>query len=288
MGGISPWIVRQQNEIKMPGVQSIADPNYVTKQYRSAANLKARMRLHQAFSTNPYGWQRWLFDQFKLTPYSRVLELGCGPGDLWLENDERIPEGMELVLTDLSAGMLIQAQRNLKECHRGFHFYVVDAQAIPFERNSFEVVIANHMLYHVPDRAQALTEIQRVLRPGGHFYASTIGNEHLKELSELVARFEASLTCWGKLPSDSFNLENGAAQLGAYFGDVALQRYPDALNVTEAGLLAEYILSGRIELSAEQQLELARFVEQALKANGGRLYITKDSGVFAASGNLKQ
>jgi 16S rRNA G1207 methylase RsmC len=54
----------------------------------NASNLNARIRLHQMFSTNKVGWQRWLFDQFKLPPQGRILELGCGAGTLWLENLE--------------------------------------------------------------------------------------------------------------------------------------------------------------------------------------------------------
>lgn len=70
----------------MSRVQSIADSNYVKYQYKNASNLNTRIRLHQEFSTNKYGWQRWLFDQLKFTPQSCVLELGCGAGNLWLEN----------------------------------------------------------------------------------------------------------------------------------------------------------------------------------------------------------
>ncbi len=271
----------------MSSIQPIADPKYVHLQYRNASNLSARIRLHQAFSTNKYGWQRWLFDQFNFAPQDRVLELGCGAGNLWLENLERIPAGLEINLSDLSPGMLAQAQHNLQNSVLSLQFTVVDAQTIPFEKNSFDVVTASHMLYHVPDRAKALSEIQRVLRPGGRFYASTIGHNHLRELSDFVTRFDPQLASWGQLPADSFSLENGSTQLGACFANVSLYRYPDALIVTDPSLLTEYILSGRIRLNPDQQAELAKCVEKELNANAGKFYITKDSGVFEASGSLQ-
>lgn len=270
----------------MSRIQPIADPNYVNNQYRDASNLNARIRLHQEFSINKYGWQRWFFDQVQFVPNSRVLELGCGAGNLWLDNLDRIPNGLEIVVSDFSAGMVKQVQRNLALSPIPFQFKVIDAQSIPFDDNSFDIVIANHMLYHVPDRYQALREIARVLKPTGFFYASTNGNDHLRELNELISTFDTRLAEWGKLPVDSFNLENGAAQLRGFFGNVSLRRYPDALLVTDANLLTDYILSGRLVLPAEQRLDLAQFVAQALKANKGQFTITKDAGVFEASSIL--
>ncbi|HZU85942.1 MAG TPA: class I SAM-dependent methyltransferase [Anaerolineaceae bacterium] len=265
----------------MSKIQSLADPEYVNQQYRNASNLNARIRLHQAFSTNKYGWPRWLFDQFKLKPKMRVLELGCGAGNLWLENLDRVPSAMEITLSDFSAGMLAQAQRNLGNSHL-FQFKVIDAQSIPFDPRHFDLVIASHMLYHVPDREKALSEIKRVLKPSGRFYASTSGGNHLKELTDLVSRFDDQLSAWGTLVADTFNFENGAAQLSAYFADVTLYRYPDSLLVNDANMLVEYILSGRITLTAGRQAELVKFVQQALEDNDGKFYITKESGVFEA------
>lgn len=123
-----------------------------------------------------------------------------------------------------------------------------------------------------------------MLKPGGHFYASTMGKENLKELTALVSRFDPQLAAWGRLSSNSFSLENGAAQLREYFARVELKRYPDALIVTEAAPLTDYILSGRIELPPERQADLAECVSQTLQANRGKFYITKEAGLFEASG----
>jgi SAM-dependent methyltransferase len=271
----------------MSRVQAIADPNYVNKQYRNASNLNARIRLHQEFSTNKYGWQRWLFDQIKLIPPGRILELGCGAGNLWLENADCIPAGLEIILSDFSAGMLAQAQQNLRNNLSSFQFTGIDAQSIPFDQAGFDIVIASMMLYHVPDRGKALSEIKRVLKPTGHFYSSTAGGNHLKELSNLITRFDPQLSSWGNLTADTFSLENGPAQLGDHFANVSLYRYSNSLMVTDASLLTAYILSGRMEFSADQQIDLAKFVEQELKANHGRLSITTDAGVFE-SNNIPQ
>ena len=165
------------------------DQTYLlNSQYKDATNFGARVRLHRRFSTNKYGWYRWVFDHFKLDEGSSVLEVGCGPGLLWLSNRHRIPASWQISLTDFSPGMLQEAREWLGE--ERFVYEVADAQALPFADARFDAVIANHMLYHVPDLPRALTEIQRVLKPGGHFYASTIGLERMHELDELIWQ------CW--------------------------------------------------------------------------------------------
>lgn len=58
----------------------------LNSQYKDTANFSARVRLHERFSINKYGWHRWVFDHFKSGEGSKVLELGCGPGLLWLSN----------------------------------------------------------------------------------------------------------------------------------------------------------------------------------------------------------
>jgi len=267
----------------MAKVHSISDPNYVSTQYKNASNLKARIRLHRKFSTNPYGWQRWLFDQFRFPPQCQVLELACGAGSLWLDNLDRIPPGLEIILSDFSAGMVGQARSNLKDCPSFRQFAVIDAQSIPFPNECFDIVIANHMLYHIPNMGAALSDIKRVLIPGGRFYASTIGQNHLKELTDLVIKFDPQLAAWGSIPVDSFTLENGSTAMGDYFSEVSLYRYIDSLVVTEVNPLVDYILSGRIEVEPAQRLGLEDFVEQALQENGGEFRITKDSGVFEAN-----
>jgi ubiquinone/menaquinone biosynthesis C-methylase UbiE len=262
----------------------ITDREYLLKgQYRDASNLDARSQLHERFSVNRYGWHRWIFDQFLLAPESRILELGCGPGGLWGPNLDRIPPGWAITLSDFSPGMAQAAWRNLQASQRQFEYAVVDAQALPFGDASHDAVIANHMLYHVPDRSQALAEMRRILKPGGRFYAATNGKTHLQGLHDLVFRFTRGSAPIGKNPFEAFALENGLDQIAQWFSGVAVRYYEDALVVTEAAPLVAYILSSLrwAALIGDKTAELTRFVEQELAAHGA-IRITKDSGLFTA------
>lgn len=267
----------------------------LTKQYHNANNLEARIALHQRFSTNKENFQRWIFEQLNLPKQARILEIGCGPASLWRDNTERIDATWHITLGDLSQGMLEQAQHNLADVAHRFTFQQLDAQDLPFDAASFDAIIANHMLYHVPNLGKALAEMQRVLKPAGYFYAATNGNEHMRELEDFI-----STTLANYLPAEkiepasrvSFNLENGADILAQAFDTISLQRLPNnALNVSEAQPLFAYICSmGRFMHSLEQLAETQKeaLLSEMMAALEARVAlepfrISKATGIFTAS-----
>lgn len=266
----------------------IDDPAYLLHdQYRTSVNLQARIDFHVRFRTNPYDWQHWVFDHLRLPAEARILEIGCGGGSLWLENQGRVPAGWEVTLADLSPGMLARARQSLGSSPMSqtspisptSPMLALDAQALPFPPARFDGVVANHMLYHVPDRPRALAEIRRILKPGGRIYAATGGRNQFRELIELVSRFDPTLVLWEGRGPDSFLLETGEAQLAPWFEGVTLHRYDDALEVTDAEALAEYVAS-KVKLDPERKAALALFVEDELRRMGGILRVSKDYGMF--------
>lgn len=254
-------------------------------QYRDANSLNARIAFHTRFAANPQSWSSWVFDQLDLPADAAVLELGAGPGGLWIDNVARIPAGWQITLSDLSPGMLAEQQRGLSAAGRTFKHEVVDAVDIPFADASFDAVIANHMLYHVPDRPKAFAEIQRVLKRGGLFYAATNGASHLRELRDLTERFAPDAGIWDSFSiMGNFTLESGADEMAAWFPEVELRRQDNALHVTEAEPLVAYILSAADEkaLPAERVPAFRQFAQQAIDAAGGVFVVTRDSGLFIA------
>lgn len=263
-------------------MSQLTDQEYLrTDQYRDASNLNARSYIHQRFSTNDCPWQRWIFEQLDLPSCCHILDVGSGPGNLWLENEERLPAGWTVVLSDLSPGMLQTAKQSLGSLPHPFRYTVLDAQTLPFPDQAFDAVIANHMLYHVPHRASVLHEVYRVLRAGGRLYAATNGPDHLRELRELVTRF-----CPEADPGNVahvFGLENGAAELLGHFADVICYRQQNGLVVTEAEPLIAYARSMMRRTAWENGGEaLSRSVRERIAAQGA-IHIQKDSGIFKAT-----
>ena len=259
------------------------DQTYLTQdQYKDSSNLDARIAIHQKFSTNPQGWFNWIFDTLiKLPAESKILELGCGSGEMWRSCTSRIPAGWVITLTDFSDGMLDAAWRNLVPLGRNFKFQQVDAQSIPYGDQSFDVVIANHMLSHVPDREKALHEIKRVLKDDGCLFASTVGENHMKEIYSFLKRVNTNER--PDMFSNPFTLENGLEQLQNVFSQVQMSRYADNLHVTEIDPLIAYIRSsiGAVDLSENKLGELKKDLTAVLEKEG-KIFITKDSGLFEA------
>jgi len=106
-----------------------------------------RILLNQHFSKSPRGWNSWFFDQMSIPYQSDILELGCGSGDLWFDNEARVPQSCEIVLSDFSPTMLSNAQRNLRHLDRDVTFEQFNANAIPIDNDTFDIVIANHLLF---------------------------------------------------------------------------------------------------------------------------------------------
>ena len=261
------------------------------KQYGDASNLNARITLHERFSTSKYPLPRWLFDQLELPPDARILEIGCGTGKLWAENLERIPEAWSITLTGLYPGMLREAERNFGGS-RNFGFLVADAQELLFEDGTFDAVVANHMLHHVPDLRLTLSELARILGHDVILYAATNGRDHLREMNRMMQFLDPAHPGDGLAKRiGAFSLENGVEQLSPHFSDISLRRYEDALIVPEARPLVDYALSAMSVQEAvadlsEQELRarvsrLTESLERELAADG-EIRITKDTGLFVA------
>lgn len=256
------------------------DPGYVRSvQYQTDRNLSARIALHRQFSTNPKGLTRWLFERFDLTDACRMLEVGCGTGQLWSDNGERIPPGWQMTLTDVSSGMISSSRAKLQHLGCQVTLGVADVTCLPFAAGLFDAVIANYMLYHVGNRSQALAEMDRVLHPSGTFFAATNGRDHMRELDSLI---------WPGLDvqrrshaATEFTLENGSAQLNGWFAEVNLDIYPDRLEVTEVEPIMAYIQSIDPTRNPDDQAmeRIRQAVEREIKLRGS-FPITKSTGLF--------
>jgi len=256
--------------------------NALKEQYRDSGNFVQRLALHRRFGTNRYGWYRWVFDQLVLSSAPRILEVGCGPGALWKRNLERTPARTFMVLSDFSAGMLRDCAHNLGNGAGRVRLCQLDARRLPFRDHSFDTIVANMMLYHVADRANAIRDIRRVLMEGGSLYATTTGSRYMREINEAAWRI---LDVPPRATSaDRFGLESGHRQLGAIFSRVETRRYESSLRVTQSGPLMEYFLSMRplIDPAPDRWTALRGYFAELI-ARDGEIVIPMDIGMLIAS-----
>jgi SAM-dependent methyltransferase len=249
-------------------------------QYRDGRHLRARLALHERFSTNPQSLHRWLFEQLPDLAGLRILDVGCGTAAFWSANADRIPPDARIVLSDFSPGMARDAREAVGAALPAARFAGADAMAIPSRDASFDAVFAHHMLYHVPDRPRCFAEIRRVLAPGGWLAAATNGAAHLDELETLIERHGIPGATTAIRALEPFSLESGGAQLAAAFGDVRMLRYESALAVTEVDPLLAYVRS--MTRLGDRQTEALRTEVGRVIAERGAFAIRKDAGFFLA------
>lgn len=213
-------------------------------QYADDRNLRARQRLWERQEPR-FDLTGWVLGLAEVAPGQRVLDLGCGNGMYLRALGER---AIAAVGCDLSPGMLVAARPQPRLVN-------ADAQLLPFAVDVFDVVLAPHMLYHVPDIARAAREMRRVLRPGGVAVAITNGRGHMRSLRDLIeAAARAGTPGWEmRNPSTHrFSLESGAGSLAAGFDEVVVVRPQDVATVTldDADVAADYVGQRRGPLRA--------------------------------------
>ncbi|MBI5832196.1 MAG: class I SAM-dependent methyltransferase [Armatimonadetes bacterium] len=263
---------------------SSTDPGFLRDhQYKDSSNLQARIDLHGRYSTNPQPFWTWAFDFLDVPAEAQILEVGCGTGMFWQVNADRLPPGWRVTLTDLSTGMLGSARANLANVPQVVECQVADVQLLPYPDASFDAVLANFMLYHVPDRRQGIAEIARVLRPGGLLIAATNGSTHLREIRDLERRFGIETLFGATTSAQAFGLQNGAAQLEGLFDHIACERHENHLAVPKPEPVIAHIRSKLADRGrAADRLEvvrahIAKHIEQY-----GEFRVTKASGLFVA------
>jgi len=215
------------------------DQKYLREvQYGDGSKLDVRTELHRRFSTAvPFPeFEAALIDW----PDSvDVLECGTGTGRFW--DNTVVPDSAALTLTDLSPGMVETAVAHARSRGRsGAVGRECDVQALPFADNSFDIVIANHMLYHVPDPDLGVAELARVLRPDGVLLASTNGYGHMDVVKDVIAEV---FDDHADRLYEVFGIDTGEARLRRSFASIAWHAYDNDLIVDDPAMLTAYCLS---------------------------------------------
>jgi SAM-dependent methyltransferase len=249
-------------------------------QYADDGNLRARQRLwdHQDPAFDLAGW---VLDVAGVEPVRSVIDVGCGNGMYLRAMRAR---GVDAIGCDLSIGML-RAAGDDQPLLNG------DAARLPVRDAAADVVLAPHMLDHVPDRAAAVHELRRVLRSGGTCVAVTNGSGHTREVKDLVElAVRTGTPGWtmrGQL-SSAFSLENGAEQLAVAFDDVTCVRPADAapIVITDAGVVADYVASvadhydPEVDRPWRDVVDDVRQAVQHVIGAEGRFVVHGDPGAF--------
>lgn len=136
------------------------------------------------------------------------------------------------------------------------------------------------MLYHVPDLQKAISEVRRVLKNSGVFYASTNGNGGMRSyLNRAFKQVDPGLAVFSE--DLSFSLQNGAEILHLYFSEVRRADYEDSLSVTDTRDLMEWIRSTiTMENIGTEYLQGLSDLLERIRKKEGTILIPKETGLF--------
>lgn len=261
--------------------------------YATDEALKTRIRIHEQYTVPPVDYVEWVVERVEWQGDETVLDIGAGTGTYFDAIRKRIPDGM-LIGSDLVWGMAqVEAQQGSADL-----IINADAMGLPFPDNVFDIVLANHMLFHVTDLNQALTEIKRVLKPSGSIISATNSQFTMPEFDQLMRRALNLLgatgseieTCMRSMLA-SFSLEEAAPQLSKHFPAVVRHDLPSAFVFPTKQPIMDYFNSMR----TLQEPGLPRRVKwddlmnvlgeqvQRLINHFGELVVNKLSGVVVAT-----
>lgn len=185
-------------------MSTLNDPESVRDEYADESRFAVRAG-SWAHATGPNPVEMYRAAVAEISP-RRVLEVGPGRGETaeWIARET----GAKVIAIDQSARMVELTRA------RGIDARVGDVQDLPFEDETFDCVVAAWMLYHVADLDRGLSEIARVLRPGGRLVAVTNSSRHSQELKQLVRAKARS----------AFSAEHGEEVLRRHFSSVECRR----------------------------------------------------------------
>ena len=256
----------------MDDASRLADAAYVRFQYADDEKLRVRIETHERYSENTMPFVEWVLGHVDARPGQRLLDVGSGPG----QYHSRLGD-VRVVAMDLSAGMLAKVRVPAVRA---------DAQALPFAEGSFDRVMANHVLYHVPDQRRALAEIRRVVRSGGRVVLATNGRTTMRELFGIADEAAQRVGVAGyRTVALRFGLED-VDRVRDVFPNARVERYEDAFLFRAVEPVLAYVASMWVDqLDAARRAEFLERVDEqvrAIIAREGVFRVPKHSGCIVA------
>ena len=223
-------------------------------QYRTDANLAARQSIY-AYQHPRVDLAARVLDLAAPALSGTIVDVGCGNGMYLAELARRGFAGRVLGV-DLSLGMLAVARQRLSGTGKAADGGVqedstepgapavalanAEATALPLRDGVAGLALAAHMLYHVPDPAEALRELRRVTRPGGRVVIVLNGAGHLRQLRAVVAAARGDDV---KAMGERVTLDDGESLARSVFPSVTRHDFVAELRVPDAGPIADYVRS---------------------------------------------
>ncbi len=267
-----------------------AEAEAIQRYYATDRNLRIKEETHARFLAPRVDMVGWTLGVINWRGDEVVLDIGAGRGSHYRQLRRDLPRVRYYAL-DMSPQLLLSHPGGGGQLARA------DAMQLPYADDSFDVVMANHMLYHLPDIDACLREIKRVMKADGRVLAATDSMFSLPELQVLLRRAIVLLSRHHAnaeppaSPCNSFALENGARILARHFYSVVRHDLPAALHFDDIEPALDYVDSMRdlrerglpADVRWDDMMLIMRQQMTQLRQLMGKLELTVMAGALLAS-----
>ncbi|MCA9907496.1 MAG: class I SAM-dependent methyltransferase [Anaerolineae bacterium] len=222
----------------------MSEVDWLRQQYADDRHLRVRQEINEQYSIPNVDFAAWVLERGGLGGQKRVLDVGAGSGSYYRAIREHYPE-IEYVAADFAYRAFARHEASNRRV-------ICEAEQLPFPDGAFDVVMANHMLFHVQDIEGAISEFKRTLKPDGLLLTATNSIQSMPEFQALFRRALLLLSNHVRPnspylmpPYEAFTLENGVRRLARHFFAVVRHDLPSALVFPETEPFMTYLDSMR-------------------------------------------
>lgn len=130
-------------------------------------------------------WRKKVVSLSKAKAGDQVLDCATGTGDLAIEFKKAVGPNGQVIGTDFCAEMLIPAPAKASKLNLNIQFSQADVTALPFEDNSFDIASISFGIRNVQDPLKGLSEMARVLKPGGRLVVLEFGQANFPGFAKI-------------------------------------------------------------------------------------------------------
>lgn len=242
------------------------------KQYKDAKNYGGRTGLWN-YSEPKFNIWEWTAKHYDFSTAKNVLEVGCGTGVFWQSVASRLSDQHHIVLTDFAEVMLAGTRENLKDVKFPcpVDFKIADVENLPFADKSFDAILAHLMIYHVPSPEKALSEIKRVLKPGGWVGISTATLGSWYEIFTFAHALDPRIPLYSSM-SGCFPMERADMVLPDFFPQIKKYIHQIKMKIPTVepimNFLRTHLIAQTLNLSEEFFQKFEQVISAELKKKG--------------------
>ena len=241
-------------------------------------NQQANFRygLYERYGTSGQRWHEWLFDRLCLKSEMRVLDVGCGHGNVWHSNWRRIPEECRITLLDKEKKGL-QYIHEIYQERRGelaggarFSFLCEDAERWECPEAGYDLILAGHFWNYIQDMERLLCRLHRGMAEGGRLISTFTSQVSVQDVNRIL---EPVL---GRRVLESYEERRMEFTAGmeklfsGEFGRISRTTFPNSLRIAHPEELLRYLcdLDGELEMQIKSREQKVRKYLQELIRQG--------------------